>query len=478
MPAGAGHSFGRQGTDGGSCAHRGRKRPRGHSGTRRRDRAARPRQVLPFGRYGHSGSPRRRRLDRPSARRSRCSGRTAPASRRRSTCCSAWPSPTPARVSVFGHDAGRGGRGRRGRRDAADRRADPRPHRARAGRDDGARSIPRPLAVDEVLELTGIAEIAEPAHAEAVRRPDAARRASRSRWSATPTCSCSTSRRWRWTSRARRAFWTTMREFAARGKTVVFATHYLEEADAYADRVVLMAHGRVVADGPTTEIKAMVGTPHDPGDAARTPRRRRSSALPGVTRAERHGEAVMLACSDSDARDPRAARALSRRRATSRSRGAGLEEAFLQLTGEDATTAAMNRADLHPLRAAADVPQPPLLHLLAGLPARPLLPDRRAEPERGRLRRHAGSRRRSTTWSACGVRDDERDARRRARRIAAERSVGWNRQLRITPLSPRDVLPRQGADRLPHGRSRRSSLLYVAGIVARRAASPAGDWLR
>ena len=46
---------------------------------------------------------------------------------------------------------------------------------------------------------------------------------------------------------------------AAGGKTVVFATHYLEEADAYADRAVLMARGRIVADGPTTEIKAMVG---------------------------------------------------------------------------------------------------------------------------------------------------------------------------------------------------------------------------
>ena len=41
---------------------------------------------------------------------------------------------------------------------------------------------------------------------------------------------------------------------------MLFATHYLEEADAYADRAVLMAHGRVVADGPTTEIKARVGT--------------------------------------------------------------------------------------------------------------------------------------------------------------------------------------------------------------------------
>jgi len=59
---------------------------------------------------------------------------------------------------------------------------------------------------------------------------------------------------------ARRHFWGAMRSFAARGKTVMFATHYLEEADANADRAVLMAHGSVVADGPTTEIKARVGT--------------------------------------------------------------------------------------------------------------------------------------------------------------------------------------------------------------------------
>ena len=98
----------------------------------------------------------------------------------------------------------------------------------------------------------------------------------------------------------RHAFWTTMRGFAARGKTVLFATHYLEEADAYADRAILMANGRVVADGPTNEIKAMVGL--------RTIRATLPDAdldelgrLPGVKRVERRGEAVILACSDSDA---------------------------------------------------------------------------------------------------------------------------------------------------------------------------------
>jgi len=132
----------------------------------------------------------------------------------------------------------------------------------------------------------------------------------------------------------RRDFWATMRSFAARGKTIVFATHYLEEADAYADRAVLMAHGRVVADGPTTEIKAMVGSrtiratlPDVPTETL--------AALPGVTHAERRGEGIVLACSDSDD----AVRALIVRYPAARDleiTGAGLEEAFVRLTaGED-----------------------------------------------------------------------------------------------------------------------------------------------
>jgi ABC-2 type transport system ATP-binding protein len=129
---------------------------------------------------------------------------------------------------------------------------------------------------------------------------------------------------------SRHAFWATMREFASRGKTVLFATHYLEEADDFADRVVLMAAGTVVADGPPTEIKAMVGTrsiratlPGVDGDGL--------AGLPGVTHVERRGEAIILACSDSDA----AIRALLVRFPAARDieiSGAGLEEAFLELT--------------------------------------------------------------------------------------------------------------------------------------------------
>ncbi len=58
---------------------------------------------------------------------------------------------------------------------------------------------------------------------------------------------------------ARQEFWDTMRADAADGRTIVFATHYLAEADAFADRTVLMARGRIVADGPTAEVRAAYG---------------------------------------------------------------------------------------------------------------------------------------------------------------------------------------------------------------------------
>jgi ABC-2 type transport system ATP-binding protein len=133
---------------------------------------------------------------------------------------------------------------------------------------------------------------------------------------------------------SRRAFWSTVRELSAHGKTFLFATHYLEEADAYADRVVLMAHGRVVANGPPTEIKAIVGSRTIRATLPNVPLEE-LERLPGVTHAERHGESVALACSDSDA----ALRELIVRHPEARDievRGAGLEDAFVQLTtGEE-----------------------------------------------------------------------------------------------------------------------------------------------
>ena len=131
----------------------------------------------------------------------------------------------------------------------------------------------------------------------------------------------------------RRDFWAAMRAYAGRGKTVIFATHYLEEADANADRAVLMAHGRIVADGPTTEIKAQVGSRTIRATLPEVELAELSS-LPGVSAVDRHGDAVILRCTDSDA----AIRALLEAQPSVRDieiAGAGLEEAFLELTGDE-----------------------------------------------------------------------------------------------------------------------------------------------
>lgn len=55
---------------------------------------------------------------------------------------------------------------------------------------------------------------------------------------------------------ARAEFWQTMHAEADQGRTIIFATHYLQEADNFADRVVMVAGGRIVADGTTSEIRA------------------------------------------------------------------------------------------------------------------------------------------------------------------------------------------------------------------------------
>ncbi len=130
---------------------------------------------------------------------------------------------------------------------------------------------------------------------------------------------------------ARRVFWTSMRTFAAAGKTVIFATHYLEEADANADRVVLMAHGQIAADGSTTEIKGRVS-----GRQIRMTlpaiQDNELATTAGVTTVTRHGESVSLVCSDSDS----AIRSLLERYPEARDievTGAGLEDAFIHLTG-------------------------------------------------------------------------------------------------------------------------------------------------
>jgi len=97
----------------------------------------------------------------------------------------------------------------------------------------------------------------------------------------------------------RRDFWQAIRADAARGRTVIFATHYLEEADAYADRIVLVRHGVIVADGTAAEVKNLssgrVVSATMPGAGVA-----QLAAIPGVDRAEVRGERILLQTGDSD----------------------------------------------------------------------------------------------------------------------------------------------------------------------------------
>jgi ABC-2 type transport system ATP-binding protein len=133
----------------------------------------------------------------------------------------------------------------------------------------------------------------------------------------------------------RREFWAAIRSDAARGRTILFATHYLDEADAYADRIVLVRHGRVVADGTPAEIKNLAS-----GRVVTATLQGLSdielSRVPGVERAERRGDRVILHGQDSDA--------IARHLLTSTGArdleiaSTGLEEAFIALTGDHAPT--------------------------------------------------------------------------------------------------------------------------------------------
>jgi ABC-2 type transport system ATP-binding protein len=191
-----------------------------------------------------------------------------------------------------------------------------------------ASAYPRPMRPGEALALAGIAELAD-------RRVDklSGGQAQRLRFALAvtgnpalivldePTAALDVE--------ARRAFWQSMRSYAARGNTVLFSTHYLEEADENADRIVVVDRGRAVADGTGEQIKRRVGGTLVSFDlAGRGSEGLRS--LPGVTAVEIRGDRAVLRTGDSDATVVALARAdLIRGLAVT---PASLEDAFLTLT--------------------------------------------------------------------------------------------------------------------------------------------------
>src|SRR5262249_43686115 len=121
-----------------------------------------------------------------------------------------------------------------------------------------ARLYPRPLAVAEAIEMAGLSAVSR-------RRVDklSGGQAQRVRFAMVavgnpdilvldePTTAMDVA--------GRQDFWASMRTYAECGHTVIFATHYLEEVDENADRVVVMVGGRIVADGTPAAVRARAG---------------------------------------------------------------------------------------------------------------------------------------------------------------------------------------------------------------------------
>jgi ABC-2 type transport system ATP-binding protein len=133
---------------------------------------------------------------------------------------------------------------------------------------------------------------------------------------------------------ARHSFWESMREFTRQGKTVVFATHYLDEADTFADRVVIMSAGRIIADGTPSEVKSVV--------SGRTLSFTLGNmlpelveGLPRVTHYEMRGARALVQTEDSDA-TLRALLAAYPAAADIEIVSRNMDDAFMALTAEGA----------------------------------------------------------------------------------------------------------------------------------------------
>ncbi|QVY63027.1 ABC transporter ATP-binding protein [Cytobacillus gottheilii] len=100
---------------------------------------------------------------------------------------------------------------------------------------------------------------------------------------------------------SRRKFWNTVKELQNKGKTVVFTTHYLQEADDAADRIILFQKGKVIADGTPAQIKSKLSrqsVSFVPGQNALSYEELRS--IPAVTEVYQKGDRCYLVSENSD----------------------------------------------------------------------------------------------------------------------------------------------------------------------------------
>ncbi|AWB46014.1 ABC transporter ATP-binding protein [Paenibacillus sp. CAA11] len=99
---------------------------------------------------------------------------------------------------------------------------------------------------------------------------------------------------------SRELFWDTIRQLKKEGRTIVLTTHYLEEADQLADRILVINQGRLIADGSPAEIKASQGSRAVSFTAGPDVDAESLEELPGVLHAEWDGRRVSLFSQDTD----------------------------------------------------------------------------------------------------------------------------------------------------------------------------------
>jgi ABC-2 type transport system ATP-binding protein len=140
---------------------------------------------------------------------------------------------------------------------------------------------------------------------------------------------------------ARQLLWTAIRRMLADGTAVVLTTHYLEEAEALADRVCVMARGRVVSEGSVDALRARIGLKRV-WCATRLPLAE-VAAWPEVAEARVDGERLCLASEHAELLVRRLL-AQDVRLSALEVRAAGLAEAFVELTRDDAVAALQEAA--------------------------------------------------------------------------------------------------------------------------------------
>jgi ABC-2 type transport system ATP-binding protein len=133
---------------------------------------------------------------------------------------------------------------------------------------------------------------------------------------------------------ARRSFWSAAAEYVSDGRSLLFATHRLEEADEVADRIVVMARGRLIADGSPDAVKATASGRGAVSFRANGTSIEMLERLPAVEEVELARGRITLRSGDPE-RTVRALLEAAPRIENLEVTAARLEDAFLALTGEE-----------------------------------------------------------------------------------------------------------------------------------------------